>query len=413
MSPLIKRTILVMGCLVLGCGVARSSLAQSGQNILPQAFGHWTATSHQAFKPGQQPAANGAAANPANPEQASAAAREYGLVAGEAANYSHGASGASRSLTATIYRMKDPSGAYGEYSYLRTPDMAAADFTDHSATKPNQALVLVGNLVLQVDGINARRDAADIKSLVSAIEPKSENGLYPTLPDHMPDQGRVAHSDHYVLGPATLDQFFPGGIGNALGFSYGPEVETAHFRVDGRDLSMLIADYPTPQIAQAQLDSLSKQFNVNSSQPNATSEPLFASRTQTMLALVAGAQSSEQANKLLDQVQPGSVLTWDQPTAALKEPPFSVMVVGAFVGTGVICLLTMVGALAFSGFRLTVKKMFPNTIFDRSTQIDILQMGLVSKPIKAEDFYTFDGKRVDTATVDKNLPDRTALRLFK
>lgn len=398
-----------MGCLVLGCGVARSSFAQSGQNILPEAFRGWTATSHQTFKPGQEPAANGAAAHA---EQASAAAREYGLVAGETANYSHGTTGAS-GLTATIYRMKDPSGAYGEYSYLRTPDMAAADFTDHSATKPNQALVLVGNLVLQVDGINARRDAADIKSLVSAIEPKSENGLYPTLPDHMPDQGRVAHSDHYVLGPATLDQFFPGGIGNALGFSYGPEVETAHFRVDGRDLSMLIADYPTPQIAQAQLDSLSKQFNVNSSQPNATSEPLFASRTQTMLALVAGAQSSEQANKLLDQVQPGSVLTWDQPTAALKEPPFSVMVVGAFVGTGVICLLTMVGALAFSGFRLTVKKMFPNTIFDRSTQIDILQMGLVSKPIKAEDFYTFDGKRVDTGTVDKNLPDRTALRLFK
>jgi len=410
MSPLIKRTILVMGCLVLGCGVARSSFAQSGQNILPQAFGGWTATSRQTFEPSQPPAASGVAANP---EQASAAAREYGLVAGETANYSHGASGASSSLTATIYRMKDPSGAYGEYSYLRTPDMAAADFTDHSATKPNQALVLVGNLVLKIDGVNARRDAADIKSLVSAIEPKSENGLYPTLPDHMPDQGRVAHSDHYVLGPATLDQFFPGGIGNALGFSYGPEVETAHFRVDGRDLNMLIADFPTPQIAQAQLDFLSKQFNVNSSQPNATSEPLFASRTQTMLALVAGAQSSEQANKLLDQIQPGSVLTWDQPTAALKEPPFSVMVVGAFVGTGVICLLTMVGALAFSGFRLTVKKMFPNTIFDRSTQIDILQMGLVSKPIKAEDFYTFDGKRVDTATVDKNLPDRTALRLFK
>ena len=121
----------------------------------------------------------------------------------------------------------------------------------------------------------------------------------------------------------------------------------------------------------------------------------------------------EEANKLLDQIQPGSVLTWDQPTFQFKEPRFEVMVVGAFVGTGIICLLTIVGALAFSGFRLTMKKMFPNTLFDRSTQIDILQMGLVSKPIKAEDFYSFDGKSIDTGTVDKNLPDRTALRLFK
>ncbi|MGH9573315.1 MAG: DUF6599 family protein [Candidatus Acidiferrales bacterium] len=413
MSPLLKRIAVLMGCLALSCVIALPTPAQSGpQDILPQTFGHWTATNRQTFKPGQQPAANSAAVTPGSQEHASAAAREYGLVAGETASYSHGTP-ASSALTATIYQMKDPSGAYGEYSYLRTPDMATANFTNHSATKANQALVLIGNLVLQIDGVNARRDAADIKSLVSAIEPKSENGRYPTLPEHMPEQGRVAHSDHYVLGPATLDQFFPGGIGNSLGFSYGPEVETAHFRLDGRDLSMLIADFPTPQIAQAQLDSLSKQFNVNSSQPNASSQPLFASRTQTMLALVAGAQSSDQAGKLLDQIQPGSVLTWDQPTTALKEPPFSVMVVGAFVGTGVICLLTMVGALAFSGFRLTVKRMFPNTIFDRSTQIDILQMGLVSKPIKAEDFYTFDGKRIDTSTVDKNLPDRTALRLFK
>jgi len=407
-----KRTVVVLGCLILGCAMATPVFAQSGgtQSILPQTFGAWTATSHQMFKPGELPSVGGATANQA---QASAAAREYGLLSGEAASYSHGAAGAGNALTARIYRMKDPSGAYGQYSYLRTPDMAAADFTDHSATNGNQALVLVGNLVLQIDGIDARRDAADIKSLVSAIQPKSENGLYPTLPERMPEQDRVGHSDHYILGPATLDQFFPGGIGGALGFSFAPEVETSRFRVNNRDLTMLIADFPTPQIAQAQLDSLSKQFNVNGSLPNATSQPLFASRTQTMLAVVGGAQSSEEANKLLDQIQPGSVLTWDQPTFQFKEPRFEVMVVGAFVGTGIICLLTIVGALAFSGFRLTMKKMFPNTLFDRSTQIDILQMGLVSKPIKAEDFYTFDGKSIDTGTVDKNLPDRTALRLFK
>jgi Family of unknown function (DUF6599) len=408
-----KRIVVALDCLILGAAAAMPALAQSGaQNILPQTFGGWTATSHQTFKPGQPPAASNAPNAPADQAQA-AAAREYGLLEGETASYSRGAAGAGNGLTATIYRMKDPSGAYGEYSYLRTPDMATADLTDHSATKSNEALVLVGNLVLQVDGIDARRDAADLKSLVSAIEPKSENGLYPTLPEHMPDKDRMAYSDHYILGPATLDQFFPGGIGNALGFSFGPEVETAHFTVDGRDLTMLLADFPTPQIAQAQLDSLSKQFNVNGSRPSATSQPFFANRTQTMIAIVAGAQSSDQANKLLDQVQPGSVLTWDQPTFQFKEPRFEVMVVGAFVGTGVMCLLAMISSLAFSGFRLTVKKIFPNTLFDRSTQIDILQMGLVSKPIKAEDFYAFDGKRIDTSSVDKNLPDRTALRLFK
>ena len=411
MSPRMKRTIAAFAYLILGCFFAAPVFAQNAaQKILPDAFGGWTLTNHQTFTPGDQPTASNA---PAGETQGVIAAREYGLIWGETASYVHSASGAGKALNVTVYRMKDASGAYGEYSYLRTPDMTSADFTDHAALNNSEALVLIGDIVLKVDGANLPRNEAAIKGLVSTIEPKSGSGLYPTLPEHMPEQGRVAHSDHYILGAATLDQFFPGGIGDSLGFSFGPEVETAHFKVDGRDLTMMIADFPTPQIAQGQLDALSKGYNVNGSQPAATSPEFFANRTQTMVAMVAGAESNEQANKLLDQIRPGSVLTWDQSTAQFKEPPFSVMVVGAFVGTGIICLITMVGALAFSGFRLTVKKMFPNTIFDRSTQMDILQMGLVSKPIKSEDFYTFDGKQVDTGTVDKNLPDRTALRLFK
>lgn len=405
MAPVMKRIVLLLGCLALAAIAALAQKASNPpENILPDSFAGWTSTSHQSFKPGDWTATAGAG----DPSQAAAASREYGLVSGETANYAH--QSAAGTLAATVYRLKDPSGAYGQYSYLRTADMTPADLADHSSEKANHAIVLIGNLVLKLDGPIARR--ADIKELVSTLAAKSVNGLYPTLPEHMPGQYRVDRSDHYILGPKTLDQFFPVALGNSLGFTYGPEVETSHFRVEGQDMTMLLADFPTPQIAQSQLDSLSKAFNVNGSEPNLT-PALFADRTQTMLAIVAGAQSSDQAHKLLDQIQPGSVLTWDQPTFQFKEPRFEVMVVGAFVGTGIICLMTMVGALAFSGVRLSIKKMFPNTLFDRSTQIEILQMGLVSKPIKSEDFYTFDGKRIDSGTVDKNLPDRTALRLFK
>jgi hypothetical protein len=402
---LLKRTALIAACLI-----AAPAFGQGAQNILPNTFAGWTATSHQPFHPGAQPILDKVSADQANAAQA--AAREYGFVSGETASYTQSAPN-STALTATLYRMKDPTGAYGEYSYLRTPDMERADFTDHSSAKTDEALILTGNLVLDVSGTDPKRDAVDIKTLVSGVAPKAEDGLLPTLPDHMPSDNRVDRSDHYILGPETLDQFFPGGLGYSLGFAYGTEVETAHFHLGGQDATMLIADFPTPQIAQSQLDSLSKKFNINGSQPAATSPALFATRTQTLVAIVAGAPSSEEANKLLNQVQSGTVLTWNEPTFQFKEPSIEVMIVGAFVGTGVICLFAMVTSLAFGGFRLAVKRMFPNTLFDRSTQMEILQMGLVSKPIKSEDFYTFDGKRIDTSSVDKNLPDRTALRLFK
>ena len=266
MSSLIKRVAFFLGVLV-----AIPAFGQTAQqNLLPQSVAGWTATSTQSFHPGAQLEPN---APPADPAQLADAAREYGFISGETANYSHGS---QAPITATVYRMKDPTGAYGEYSYLKTPDMSSADFSEHSATKPDEALVLLGNLVLKVDGVNPKHDAEEIKALISAVEPKAQDGLYPMLPEHMPAQDRVDRSDHYILGPVTLDQFFPGAIGNSMGFQYGPEAETAHFRVDGHDLTMLLADYPTPQIAQSQLDSLSQKFNVNGSQPNAASPAFFA-----------------------------------------------------------------------------------------------------------------------------------------
>jgi hypothetical protein len=401
---------------ILAYLIAAPVFAQSAPNILPDGFANWKAFSRQEFRPGQTPVLNKAGADQAQNSQA--AAREYGFVSGEAVSYSPGASGPAggaqpQLATAIVYRMKDPSGAYGEYSYLRTPDMSRADFAEHSSSRANEALTLLGNLVIDVQGFDPQRNASDIKALLAAVAPKAVDGLLPTLPDRLPGENRIDKTDHYILGPQTLDQFFPGQLGSSLGFNYSPEVETAHFQMGKSDSTLLIADFPTPQIAQSQLDSLSKKFNVNGSMPAAATPALFAQRNQTLVSIVAGAPSAQDANKLLDKVQSGTVLTWNEPTFQFKEPSIEVMVVGAFVGTGAICLITVVAALAFTGFRLSIKKIFPNTVFDRSSQMEVLQMGLVSKPIKAEDFYTFDGKRIDTRTVDKNLPDRTALRLFK
>ena len=43
--------------------------------------------------------------------------------------------------------------------------------------------------------------------------------------------------------------------------------------------------------------------------------------------------------------------------------------------------------LGFGGFRLFIKYLLPGKVFDRSDDIEILQLGLASKPIQAKDFY--------------------------
>ena len=58
------------------------------------------------------------------------------------------------------------------------------------------------------------------------------------------------------------------------------------------------------------------------------------------------------------------------------------MIVGAITGTGVICMFAIIAGLAFGGVRLVVKRA-TNRVFDRPDQVQVLQLGLSSKPIKS------------------------------
>lgn len=381
-----------------------AALPAFAQKILPRSFDSWTASA----APPETPPANSAASAVPQPVLS-----EYGWTSTEYLNYANPAAPSSPGLQATVFRMKDPSGAYGLYSFLRTPEMSRAQFTEHSSIAPGQALILSGNLVLAVQGPDLTGRTADLSALVNAVVPHAEQGVLPSLWQRLPQRRIVPGTDRYVLGPQTLNQLFPVPLGYSLGFSRGSEAELARYQLGNHQATLLIADFPTPQIALSTLADLEKKFNVNGSNAAAGAPGLFVKRSLTMLEIVAGATSDADANGLLDQVQTGAVLTWNEPSFSVTEPSIETMVVGAIVGTGVICLFTLIASFAFGGFRLLVKRLVPGKIFDSPAQIRVLQLGISSKPIKAEDFYDRSGPPVEKTIVDKNLPDRIALRIFR
>jgi hypothetical protein len=150
---------------------------------------------------------------------------------------------------------------------------------------------------------------------------------------------------------------------------------------------LLLADFPTPQTAAKKLVELQKNLRVNAENPDPNSSPLFAKRSMTLLAVVYGARSKAEADVLLKQVESDAQVTWNEPTFQFKEPPISAMIVGTIIGTGVICMFAVISGIAFGGVRIVVKRFFPDKVFDRSSHLQVLQMGLVSKPINSEDFY--------------------------
>ncbi len=382
-------SIFVIATLILVSGSALFA-----QNALPKSFADWTANTKSTF-------------TPSDPTQL-AIAKEYDFVSGERSTYTRN----GQTLDVTVYHMKDPSGAYGEYSYLRQNDMARAELAEHSSMSGGRALALVGDLVVDVRGDKLTKDGPALKELVKAVSKSAHTGPLPWIGGRLPVENMLQRSDHYLLGPTALNQFFPLGADDWLGFSHGAEAETAQYQLNGKTVTLLLADFPTPQIAADELSRLGEKFNVNGSKVGGGA-PLFAKRTVTMLEVVFGASSKEEAAPLLNGVESGTMLTWNEPTFQFKEPSIEMMIVGSIVGTGIICGFTLVAGLAFGGFRLVVKRALPNRVFDRTSQIQVLQLGLSSKPINAEDFYQMDGTPIPTVKVDKHLPDRVALRIFR
>jgi hypothetical protein len=372
-----------------------AALSASAQQVLPTQVSGWNQ--------------NAAVAPVQSLPSGSPILAEYGWKSTESASYGDGSEG----IAVVVFRMQDPSGAYGLYSFLRTPDMAAANLTDHSSMSTDRALLLAGDLVLDVSGKNLAKVQPQLRALVTAIEPKAHDGALPLLGQYLPQKNFVERTDRYILGPQTLDQLFPGGIGNSVGFQSHAEAELAQYRLGGHDATLLIVDFPTDQLAQRQLAELQKYFNVNGANQANGSPALFAKRSANLLAIVSGASDQTEANLLLNQIQLETDRSWNEPTFQFKEPSIGMMIVGSIIGAGTICMFALIAGISFGGLRLVVKRLMPGKIFDTKRHLQVLQLGLGSKPINSDDFYGYSAPTSSASPVDKNLPDRVALRIFR
>lgn len=350
--------------------VALAAYPAHAQHVLPQSFGGW------------------AVAAPLDTDLVHAAGaaapilREDGAESVERLSYTNG----TDTLLVTLYRLKDASAAYGAYSFLRTPEMAGAKLTEHSSLSQGHALILTGNFVVDVSGKDIQHKTSDLKLLTAQINQKAEAGLYPALWQYLPLDGIVSHSDRYILGPVALHQELPLAEGDWPGFSSGAEAELARYRVSGQELTLLLVEYPTPQIASKQLEAVDRRFNLNSSAQDGR-PTLFAQQTSSLVAFVAGARSQTIADTLFQNVKYHADLTWNEPSFSYTQPGWGTILVGIIFGTGILCVFALASGLAFGILRIVVKHFWPGKVFDRTSQVQILQLGLTSKPIEAKDFY--------------------------
>jgi hypothetical protein len=392
------------------------SVPLAAQDVLPASIGAW--------------AASGGSAQ-ASPQQIEQLAkdhagilREYGITSGERREYANGEDKAE----VTLYRMVDPSAAFGAFTFLRDPDMAMpAPITaaSYAAGKRGHTLLVVGNLVMDVASTKREMVSADLNALAQSVASQADRRPYPPIVGFLPKAGLIPGSERYVLGPLALAQVFPSGATvqtDWAGFASSAEAIVGRYRLSdvlsskltgetprvpsGRPVSsgsrgghpteglLLLILYPTQQLAADRYNALSKSFALNVDPGLADGKPVvFGTRSSALIALLSGVESRETAAALLNQVHYASDVTWNEPTHEVTDPTISTIVVGAIVDTGAIMLLALAASIGFGGFRLLAKILAPGKIFDRNADIEILQLGINSKPVDVKDFYILHSSR--------------------
>ena len=348
------------------------------QDRLPAGFAGWNSS-------GQSTAIPLAALDPIL-GQDSTPFREYIVKSVEQRAYTQG----NQSATVTLYRLRDPSSAYGAYTFLRNDTLTDGTLGSYSSASRDRALIVVGEMVadITVPANQARPADADLKQLADVLDKKADHTPYPFIGEHLPEKGRVKNSERYVIGPLSLAHFVPLGTDDWMGYDYSAESILARYQVGPTNETLIITSYPTQQVAAKKFAGMLRRFVFD---PPGGVPPgqtvLFGKRVSSYVAVVVGAPSRQSADKILDQVGYESDVTWNEPKQTLTEPGINSMIVEAFLGTGVIMLFAVAAGIGFGGLRVLAKVFLPNKIFDREKQIEILQLGISSKPIKAKDFY--------------------------
>jgi hypothetical protein len=133
----------------------------------------------------------------------------------------------------------------------------------------------------------------------------------------------------------------------------------------------MLISYPTPQIAGDRLRA------IDSAHRPQDSAPVFLTRRSgPLVAIVTGAVAPRDAKSLLASVNYDPEVTWNQDTFLGKRANVGGLLVGVVLLTGVILGLAIVAGVAFGGVRIIAKRLFPDRVFDRAEDVEIIQLNL-------------------------------------
>jgi len=334
------------------CGLAAA--ADSG--FLPQSFAGWTQTGMPQIT---HDVAKADAAYPA-------VLQEYGFTEAETATYTRPD---GRTLTIKAAQFKDATGAYGAFTFYRQPEMRSEQIGSKAASANNRTLFFRSNVLVDAnfDRLTGM-SAAELRELAASLPAATgANDRLPGLPEYLPRQHEVENSAHFVLGPQALTALGAPITAEQVDFAYDPEILEQQYSLPDGPVTLMLLQYPTPQIAGERFRALQPVAAANSN-------GLALRRTGPILVVLSGAVANSDARSLLGSVNYEAEVTWDEATSIPKSDNVGSLIIGVFSLIGVVLLITLIVGIFFGGFRVLMKRLFPNRVFDRPESREIIQL---------------------------------------
>lgn len=315
--------------------------------LLPQFFAGWQETAKTTTSTEPQ------TADPANPDVLT----EYGFKQFESANYIE----PGNTLSIRAIRFHDASGAYGAFTFYRTPNSLPEQIGRGAAWNGSHILFWAeATLVDAQFGHLTAMSAAELRELAGDLpHPPGNDRIAPTLPDYLPPEGLVKSQTHYTLGPASYAR--SGGVlpPNLVDFKGGAaEAITATYNAHLGQGALTLLNYPTPQLAAAREQLLTKFISAGNSHGNwpkrlADSTPgsILVRRSGPLVAVLSGTLPSADAHRIIGQVNYEAGVVWNNPQGYGEGARIAHLLIGIAILTVIIAGASILLGLFLGGGR--------------------------------------------------------------
>jgi hypothetical protein len=363
--------------LALAISLAGIAMANEAPASLPKQFGGWQISGSS------RTSSDPVTADPVN----AAVLREYGFTSFESATYTRDD---GRKLTLKTARFADASGAYGAYTYYKTPSMLIEKIGDGAASMNERVLFYRGNIL--VDAVFQKlsaMSAAELRELAEGLPlPSGNTRNLPGLPAYLPTQSYVKNTAKYLIGPAALQHVDAPVPAELVDFNAGAEVVLGNYNSSGGEATLMLISYPTPQIAADHLRRIeaARQATPQSGSAPAASTnsilqaPILDKRTGPIVVVAAGPLSQAEAKSLLASVNYDANVTWNENTYFSKRDNLANLLVNVIILCFIIIGFALIAGVAFGGIRILAKRLFPDHVFDQAQSREFISLHLSEKP---------------------------------